>query len=376
MIILHFIEKQVWEEESKSGKIGMNAIIGHGFIPCVNVADVKSLDLTFSTLNDYMILCIDTDKIDAEIKFENYGDGELKEPNIYDTIPVDAVIAMFPYTFDQNDRFVPTREIMDYELINLALEKLHIKYESHQHFHDGTTSTIILLNKQYIIKKASPELLKAEVTFATEYVRIPKLQKVAAYGEDYRYVIYDFVPGDVMHTVSDFKDLTDNLKLITDQYKDFPLEGYGYISHPVESWDDFLREEVNAAKRSFSEVDYLLPQVEEAIKELAKYPFDRKLLHGDFGTHNFISSNNKFVAAIDPIPLVGDKLYDLLYALVSNIDLIPYLSMGFLAGYTGDSEEKITALLKVVLYCRICRCAIYDKEWIEPYLAFGERIFN
>ena len=154
------------------------------------------------------------------------------------------------------------------------------------------------------------------------------------------------------------------------------MDGFGYISHPVSSWDDFLKEEVKNASNSFSEVNYLLPQIEEAIIELTKYPFDKKLLHGDFGTHNFIASDDKFVAAIDPIPVVGDKLYDILFALVSNIDLIPYLSMDFLTSYTGEPKEKITAMLKVVLYCRICKCATYNKDWIEPYISFGERFFN
>ena len=376
MIILHFTEKQVWEEESQSGKYGMNAIIGHGFIPCINPADIQSFDFSFSTLNDYMILCIDTDKIGTEIKWEAYGEEERKEPNIYDTIPTDAVIKVLPYTFDQQEKYVPTEDVLDFALINLALQKLNVKYESHKHFHDGTTSTILLLNGVYIIKKSTPELLKAEATFAKEYLSIPKLQKVTYIDENYEFVIYDFVPGDVMHTVMDFKDLADNLKLITNAYKNYSFDGFGYISHPVNSWDDFLKEEVQEATKEFGEVNYLLPQVEDAISELTKYPFDKKLLHGDFGTHNFIASNGKFVAAIDPIPLVGDKLYDILFALVSNIDLIPYLSMDFLTSYTGEPDEKITAMLKVVLYCRICRCAKYDKELIEPYISFGERFFN
>ncbi len=376
MIILHFTEKQVWEEESKSRKYGSNAISGHGFIPCINPANISSLDLSFSTLNDYIILAVDTDKVDAEIKMESYTEDELQEPNIYGEIPTAAVIEVLPYTFNQDEKYVPTAEVLDFALINQALEKLHTRYESHKHFHDGTSSTIILLNSIYIIKRSNPDLLKAEVTFAKEYVSIPKLQKLAYVAEDFDFVIYDFVPGDVMHTVADFKDLTDNLKLITASYKDYAFDGYGYISHPVSSWDDFLREEVKEATTYFSEVNYLLPQIEEAIAEVMKYPFDKKLLHGDFGTHNFIAQDDHFVAAIDPIPLVGDKLYDILFALVSNIDLIPYLSMDFLMSYTGEPQEKITAMLKIVLYCRICKCAKYDKDWIESYIAFGERFFN
>ena len=375
MIIAHFTEKQIWEEEKQTNSIGAAAIQGHGFMPCFKIADLKEIPLSLSTLKNFIILCIDTSKITSEITYEKYGETNFEEPNIQGTIPADAVIDVLPYTFNDEEKFVATPALLNYDLIGVACEKLNVPYESHHSFNDGTGSTIILLNDKYIIKKAEPEILKANATFAEFYKSVPMLQRVVYAEENYEFVIFDYIPGDIMHTVIHFEDLTSNLKKITNNYKEYSFEGFGYIHAPVDTWEDFLRQEVESAKKVFNGADYLLPQVEEAITELSKSQFDKKLIHGDLGTHNFIAVNDKFVAAIDPIPVVGDVTYDLLYALVSNLDLLSFLSLDFLVSYTGEQRTKVIAMLKVVLYCRICHSITYDKDWIEPYLEFWDKIF-
>ena len=151
---------------------------------------------------------------------------------------------------------------------------------------------------------------------------------------------------------------------------------YGYIEKPSTSWTEFLKEEVNDASKIFPDSANFLPIVNEAINELNKFPFEKKLIHGDFGAHNFIKRDEKFIAAIDPTPIAGDPTYDLLFALVSNIDLIPFLSIDYLTSYTKEQKEKVIALLKVVLFLRICRCIKYNKEDLETYLDFWYNLFN
>lgn len=375
MIILHFSEKQIWETEDKNNTLGESAELGHGFVPCFKISDLKTIQLQFSTLKDYVVLCINTDKLTSELKWEDYGETSFKEPNIYGPINKEAVITVLPYAFDREDHMVLTPEILALDLINEALISLNVPYESHKFFHDGTDNTIILINEKYVVKKADPAVLKAAIHFAKEYQDIPMLQKIAYAPDDGHLVIYHFVPGDVMHTVTDFDDLSTSIKRIVNSYHNVSFDGYGYTHAPVTTWDEFLRNEVSTASNLFHEADYLLEDVNQAINELAKIQFDKKLIHGDFGSDNFIAYDDKFVAAIDPIPVAGDKLYDLLYALVSNIDLLPYLSIDFLTSYTGEAKTKVIHLLKVVLYCRICKCAVYNKDWIESYLEFWEKIF-
>ena len=375
MIIIHFALKNEWDTESKQEFYGTSCIEKNNKISCYKISDVTDIKLNLSTLNEYVILCIDESKLTSEVKYEKLDDSDFIRPNIYGKINTDAVIQVLPYTFDSEDNFVATKELLDFNAINEVCANLKISYESHKNFHDGTYSRIILLNNQYIIKQADSIQLKAEVTFASTY-NMPMLQKIAYFDKEYRFVVYYFIPGDVMHTVSDFEDLSSAIKRIANSYKNFSNENYGYIETPSNTWNEFLKNEVKISSSYLPDFDYLLPTVEEAINELDKYPFDKKLIHGDFGTHNFIKKDEKFIAAIDPVPLIGDPTYDLLFALVSNIDLLPYLSTQFLTNYIGEPQSKVLALFKVVLYCRICKCAKYNKDWIEPYMDFWNNLFN
>ena len=376
MIIIHFAMKNEWDNEINTGYYGSSCIKRDGFIPCFKVSDISNINLSLSTLKEYIILCIDEAKVNSNIKYEKREEFDLEEPNIYGEISKDSIINILPYTFNNEDKFVPTDELLDFDIINEVCSNLNIKYNSHKYFHDGTTSKIILLNNEYIIKIANAMQLKAEVTFATYYESIPTLQKITYYDKNYKYIVYYFIPGDVMHTIVDFENLARNIKTIVSGYKNYPEDLYGYIEKPSTSWSEFLKEEVNDASKIFPDSANFLPIVNEAISELNKFPFEKKLIHGDFGAHNFIKRDEKFIAAIDPTPIAGDPTYDLLFALVSNIDLIPFLSIDYLTSYTKEPKEKVIALLKVVLFLRICRCIKYNKEDLETYLDFWYNLFN
>ena len=108
--------------------------------------------------------------------------------------------------------------------------------------------------------------------------------------------------------------------------------------------------------------------VNKCINILENYPFDKKLLHGDFGTHNFIQDNGKLVGVIDPMPVIGDYLYDLLFAIVSNVDILSSLSLDDIYCLVDEPTEKVKALLTIVLYCRISRCLKYHPEDVAKYM--------
>lgn len=376
MIIIHFALKSEWDSESSENTYGTACIERNGSIPCYNISNLPSIKISLSTLKDYIILCIDTNKLDNQTKDIVSSNSNIPNPYICGPIPTTAIVEILPYTFDNDDNFVPSEELLDFEIINEVCSKLKVPFISKKYFHDGTTSKIILLNGEYIIKIASKVQLEAEATFANYYAEVPSLQKIAYIDKEYKYIVYNFIPGDVMHTVSDFDNLARNIKLIVSAYKNFSCDTCGYLEEPSTSWTQFLRNEVEHSASYFADSKNLLPTVYEAIEELNKYPFDKKLIHGDFGTHNFIKRNEKFVAAIDPTPVVGDSTYDLLYALVSNVDLLPFLSINYLTSYTKQSKAKIEALLKIVLFCRICKCTKYNKEDLDTYLDFWYNLFK
>ncbi len=369
MFIAHFALKNEWEKESLSNSYSYSLIKEKGYIPCYKIADIKEANINLPTLKDYIILCIDTNKLNCEIKYDNYN------ANVYGKIDKDAVVTVLPYTFDENDNFVPSDYLLDFVTIDEVCTNLNIKYSRHKYFHDGTSSKIILLNDIYIIKIANETQLKAEATFAETYQN-PMLQKAAYIKPNFEYIVYIYIPGDVMHTVLNFDDLASSIKQIVSSYKRYLGPEFGYISRPSNSWTEFLKKEVDEKSEYLPDEFNFKDAVYDAINELDKYPFEKKLIHGDFGTHNFIERDEKFVGAIDPIPIAGDSTYDLIYALVSNVDLLPYVSIDYLTGYTGEPKNKVVALFKVILYCRICKCAKYNKEWLDAYLDLWYTLFK
>lgn len=369
MIILHCADKNKWEEDKRLGTYGVSEISKKGFISCLNPVKVTSSNFTFPSTKEYIILCIDTDKVDYKISAEN---DEIK---IYSTIPSNSIVSTIAYTFDGNDNFFVNNEVKDIGIINDVISNMNLTYNSHKYFSDGTNSRIILLNDKYIIKQNNPKLLESEAMFSQWY-KSPKLQNVLYADKDFRYIVYNFIPGSVMHTVDDFNDAIDNIKNIIDNYKLYDGKEFGYIYNPSSSWIDFLKTLVHERSLTLPESFNYLPKVYDAINELEKYKFDKKLIHGDFGTHNFIKQDGKFVAAIDPIPIAGDSLYDLTYALLSNVSFLPHISLDFLCELSGDSKDKVKAMLTVQLFCRFDTCIKHHKEDIDDYLDFWYKVIE
>lgn len=113
---------------------------------------------------------------------------------------------------------------------------------------------------------------------------------------------------------------------------------------------------------------------QDAIENIYQIINDKKLIHGDFGTHNFIKVNGKFAGVIDPMPVLGDSLYDTLFAIVSNASVVKNISLDKIYSLLSEPHQKIKAMLIVVLYCRIARCLKYHKHDINIYMDFWNRL--
>lgn len=371
MIIFHCTLQTTWDKECRTNTFGETDIASTGSIVCLKPNKVNSENFSFPTTMNHVVLCINTDSLDQDsLKY----DGDYI--NISKPINTTAIVATIPYTYDSNDKFVKSRELEDIEIINEILEKLNLSFLSFKYFRDGTDSRICLLNGQYIIKQNVPELLKSEVLFYEYYKDISKLQNVVLTSDENRYIVYEFIQGDVMHAVDEFEDVMNNIKEITNSYKKYDGEEFGYIYNPSPSWIDFLKTKVHEESLKFSDSFDFLPHVYEAISTLEKYPFEKKLIHGDFGTHNFIKKDRKFVAAIDPIPTAGDPLYDFIYASLSNIDIVKHLSIEYLTKATGEPEEKVKSMLIIMLFYRLSICLRHHKEDFDSYVDFWHEIIN
>ena len=368
MIILHCALQQTWDLATSTGEYGTTLIASEGHFSCYRPSDVNSTNFSFPTMMSYVILAINTDKLDSSIISES---GEAF--NISKPIPLDAIVSLIPYTFDDNDKFCVSPEIKDMTIVNKVLKQLEISLSTLQYFHGGTASRIILVNGSYIIKQNNPQTLESETIFSTHYP-IPKLQHVIFNAPDYSYVVYNFIPGDVMHVVEDVPQLVENILEITKTYAPYECDGFGYLHTLMPSWAEFMKAEVNACSLTSTLLLEFLPQAYEAVEVLKNFDFEKKLIHGDFGTHNFIKQNGKFIGAIDPIPIAGDSLYDVIYALLSNVDCLSQATPENIAKLTGEPIEKVKALLVSLLFCRLSTCLKHHKEDFETYIEFWSDI--
>ncbi|WP_237690810.1 phosphotransferase [Paenibacillus caui] len=97
----------------------------------------------------------------------------------------------------------------------------------------------------------------------------------------------------------------------------------------------------------------------------------RYLLHGDCGVHNFLFSQGKLAGVIDPTPVVGDPVYDLIYAFCSSPDeLRPDIirpSMERLSAALHKSYDLKSEVL-VGLYFRLDACIRHHPKDLDAYL--------
>lgn len=368
MFIFYATPLKKWESETDSSTYGEDIIMVSGNIKCVLASKINANNFSFPSTDNYIILCIDTNKIDSEVIYD--GDFAL----LQGAINKSAIVSYLNYTFDENDKFVKDNAINDMILIEEILNKLNEQYVSHTYFSNGTSSRIFLLNNKYTVKQANPRLLQSEFLFASSYSDIEKLQKMVYHDENFKYVVYDYVPGDVMHIVDYPDDLFENIKEITSSYKLYSGEEFGYIYEPESSWTDFLKSKVHECSLKLPESDTYLDKVYSAINTLEEFNFDKKLIHGDFGTHNFIKFDGKFKKAIDPTPIAGDSLYDIVFACISNVSLLNVSSAEFLSTYFDEPLEKVRAMLTVLTFFRMATCLVYHKEDFDSYVDFWYKI--
>ena len=268
----------------------------------------------------------------------------------------------------------------DKKIVEKTLSLKNLKYETHKYFTDGASSRVILLNSEYLIKQNSAVALEAEVEFLKRISTIPEIsnyfQKIVYVEPEYNFVVYSFINGNVMKNPENPKKVVSSLLDITSSLPTYEKEGFGYLGEETKTWIDFLKEEIKYSSENVPENICENSFVYKAAEDLEKFKFTKKLLHGDFGTHNFIEINGNFVGVIDPMPVAGDSLYDLLFGICSNVKLLSSFSLEELLNITNDPKEKIKNLLIVVLYSRISRCLKYHPKDLNIYLDYINKLYN
>lgn len=97
-IIFHIARRDAWASGAAAGSYRPEMFPIDGFVHCSTRDQViKVADARFRSQTDLVLLCIDTDKVTAPIRYENLEGGQDLFPHIYGEINTAAVVQVFEF---------------------------------------------------------------------------------------------------------------------------------------------------------------------------------------------------------------------------------------------------------------------------------------
>ncbi|MDF2387096.1 DUF952 domain-containing protein [Nostoc ellipsosporum NOK] len=113
--ILHITQRQQWEEAKLIGSYRADSLETEGFIHCSKSAQiVKVANRFFFNQKSLVLLFIDSQKVQAEIRYEEAEIGELF-PHIYGELNVDAVYQVVNFESGEDGFFELPQEVVNLE---------------------------------------------------------------------------------------------------------------------------------------------------------------------------------------------------------------------------------------------------------------------
>lgn len=116
-MIFHCMKKTTWEERKNKDCWGKRNIEAEGFIHCSTVEYFWRVAPNFVDVEDELVLiCIDEEKLNAEVKYEDGDNCGREYPHVYGLINNSAVINVLPFlknedgTYKKNPEFAHIEE--------------------------------------------------------------------------------------------------------------------------------------------------------------------------------------------------------------------------------------------------------------------------
>lgn len=112
MLILHCLKKSTWNSVKYSHFYGTDYIESEGFIHCSDIGTFHRVAPNFLDIAEPLVLlCIDTTKVQPEIKWEDGDNCGTAYPHIYGLLNLDAVVNVLPFLKDENGEFLLNDEL-------------------------------------------------------------------------------------------------------------------------------------------------------------------------------------------------------------------------------------------------------------------------
>jgi uncharacterized protein (DUF952 family) len=113
--ILHITKRQQWEDAKILGSYRADSLESEGFIHCSKSTQIlKVAKRFFDNQTELVLLFIDSEKVQAEIRYEKAEMGELF-PHIYGELNIDAVYQVIDFEAGEDGLFELPQEVIDLE---------------------------------------------------------------------------------------------------------------------------------------------------------------------------------------------------------------------------------------------------------------------
>lgn len=110
-IIYHILPKTNWEQAAASGLYQPGSLASEGFIHCSTYDQVlRTANLLFNDQDDLILLGIDTQRVNAKIRYEDTAGSGMAFPHIYGPLNPGAVVSARSLSKNDEGLFVMPEE--------------------------------------------------------------------------------------------------------------------------------------------------------------------------------------------------------------------------------------------------------------------------
>ena len=97
-IILHITKRHQWEQAKAVGQYEAPSLHSHGFIHCSKPDHlIPVANFLFRGQSNLVLLCINTELVEPEVRYENLEGGDKLFPHVYGPLNLDAVTEVLDF---------------------------------------------------------------------------------------------------------------------------------------------------------------------------------------------------------------------------------------------------------------------------------------
>lgn len=254
--------------------------------------------------------------------------------------------------------------------LNVKINKNNIVY-----YTDGATDSIVFsIDNKYLVKTVDDNTFNTQLEFLKFYEDIDEFQKIIHFNKSLKYICFLYIEGDKFYqTKVNSNTAVNQIYNIVRKYKKYDYKDFGYLYEDEKSWYEFLCDEVNYSYDKIKHLDISINKVSDALEIVKNYKVEKYLIHGDFGTHNFLVNKSK-IKVIDPMPVVGDYLYDFYFSIFSDVSIFESTNLNSILKYFDRDDTYKRAMVIITFFIRMSRSYVYDKDHFNAYLDYYNKL--